>query len=90
MDTSLLRLLCCPETGQSLRLANKTELAKLNAHIPSGSVLTYSGRMIDSPLEAALIREDHRVVYPIRDGIPILVAEEAIATCSDDNVRCCF
>jgi uncharacterized protein YbaR (Trm112 family) len=29
-------------------------------------------------LEAALLREDGRVAYPIRDGIPMLVAEEAI------------
>ncbi|MDD5199881.1 MAG: Trm112 family protein [Terrimicrobiaceae bacterium] len=30
-------------------------------------------------IEAALIREDGRVAYPIRDGIPMLAVEEAIA-----------
>jgi uncharacterized protein YbaR (Trm112 family) len=29
-------------------------------------------------LEAALLREDGRVAYPIRDGIPLLVLEEQL------------
>jgi uncharacterized protein YbaR (Trm112 family) len=28
---------------------------------------------------AALIREDGRVAYPVRDDIPVLIAEEGIA-----------
>ncbi|HZJ16845.1 MAG TPA: Trm112 family protein [Chthoniobacteraceae bacterium] len=29
-------------------------------------------------LSAGLIREDGRVIYPIRDGIPVLLLEEAV------------
>ena len=31
------------------------------------------------PLDAGLVREDGAVVYPIRGGIPVMLAEEAIA-----------
>ncbi len=63
MDASLLDLVCCPETHQSLRFATADELTRLTG-MP--------------PLEAALLREDGRVAYPIRDGIPLLIVEEQL------------
>lgn len=33
---------------------------------------------LPQPAEAALVREDGRVAYPIRDRIPLLVIEEQI------------
>ena len=43
-------------------------------HLASAELLA----RLPVPLEAALVREDATVAYPIRDGIPILLAEEAI------------
>lgn len=80
MESFLLQCLCCPETGQSVRLANKMELEALNRYIRFHSILNRAGQIITLPLEAALIREDGCIAYPIRDNIPILLVEEAIAT----------
>lgn len=34
---------------------------------------------VHPPLTEALVCADHRFVYPVHDGIPVLLAEEAIA-----------
>jgi uncharacterized protein YbaR (Trm112 family) len=37
-----------------------------------------AGELAGIKAEAALVREDGRAAYPIRDGIPLLVVEEQI------------
>jgi uncharacterized protein YbaR (Trm112 family) len=35
---------------------------------------------VEAPLEEALITEDAKVIYPVRDGIPVLLEEQGIGT----------
>ncbi|HEY5704915.1 MAG TPA: hypothetical protein VIS96_05010 [Terrimicrobiaceae bacterium] len=37
-----------------------------------------NGIVVRAPLLAGLVREDGKVIYPISDGIPLLVPEEGI------------
>ena len=66
MDLALLEFVCCPLTHQALRMADKEELT---------SACAKASREIPE----GLIREDGKVLYPISDGIPLLVPEEGIA-----------
>ncbi len=64
ISPELLALLRCPETMQELSLAPAELLERL----------AREGKRI----EAGLLRQDGRKVYPIRNGIPVLLVEEGI------------
>lgn len=84
MDKELLEILCCPESRQDLRLAEAAELTELNAAIARGSVLDRKGKPVSRGIEAALVRQDGKLAYPIRDGIPVLLVDEALVL---DGIR---
>lgn len=80
MDKRLLELLCCPVTKRPLRPISREQLRALNAAIEAGNVARVGGEAVAGALSDALVREDGQVIYPIDDGIPVLLAEEAIGT----------
>jgi uncharacterized protein len=65
VDDKLLAVLCCPLTRQTLRIAEPAELAK-------------AGERVSRRISEGLVREDGKVLYPVSDGIPLLVPEEGI------------
>ena len=75
----LLAILRCPETRQPLVVADADALAFANARIAAGDVRDVNGEPVREPLAEALATADGRRVYPVREGIPILLVEEAIA-----------
>jgi uncharacterized protein YbaR (Trm112 family) len=79
LNAELLALLVCPETHQDVALATPLEIAKINEAIRKGHVKTAGGAPIDQPVEAALIRADRLIAYPIRDGIPVMLVAEGLA-----------
>jgi len=79
LDPELLALLVCPETHQDVALATPAEIALLNDAIRQGRVRTAGGNPVDQPVEAALIRTDRAIAYPIRDGIPVMLVAEGLS-----------
>lgn len=63
----LLEMLRCPLTLQPLALAEPDVLAAINAKLPADAPL----------LDAALIRADRTAIFPVVDGIPVLLTDSA-------------
>ncbi|MGY1410341.1 MULTISPECIES: Trm112 family protein [unclassified Luteimonas] len=80
MDRKLLDLLVCPVSRQPLALLDPAGLAALNAAVASGGLRRGDGSAQSSPMREALVTHDRKLVYRIDDGIPVLLAEESIAT----------
>lgn len=78
IDKELLAILACPETHQPLAEADAALLARVNARIKAGGAKNVGGAAVTEPLEAGLVRSDGRIVYPIRDEIPVLLIDEGI------------
>ena len=76
----LLEILCCPVTKVPVAMLPEDKLAKLNEAIEQGEVKKADGNAVEAPLQEGLITEDGKTVYRIDDEIPIMLADEAIAT----------
>lgn len=78
MNAELLAILRCPETRQPLAVADAAVIARLNAQLAAGALRNATGQGIALKLEAGLVRADGRALYPVRNGVPVLLVDEAI------------
>ena len=78
MDKKLLSILCCPITHQDLMLATFDRLESINTAIEDGKLYNHDGVLVEKKISEALITSDEKVLYPIRDGIPVLLEGESI------------
>jgi len=78
MDKKLLSILCCPVTHQGLTLARSDLVQKVNAAIDAGEVSNRDGNQLSANLAEALVTDDSKLLYPVNDGIPVLLEGESI------------
>ena len=78
IDAELLKILCCPETHQELRVAEPVLLEKLNQQITAGRLKNRAGQPVREKLDGGLLRADGKFLYPIRQHIPVMLVDEAI------------
>jgi uncharacterized protein YbaR (Trm112 family) len=78
VDPKLLKILCCPETHQPLADAPPELMARINSNIGAGIVKNRAGHTVTEPVSGGLLREDKKVLYPIRNEIPVLLVDEGL------------
>lgn len=79
MDSEMLSILCTPDIREPLEGASEELLLNVNEKIAQGTVKTAGGTLVSETLEEALVSKDGKKLYPVKNGIPILLADEAIA-----------
>ena len=78
IQPDLLSILICPKTKKPLRMATAAELQRVNAAITDKTAKNAGGAEVKDKLEEGLVPEGESLVYPVQQGIPILLIQEAI------------
>jgi uncharacterized protein YbaR (Trm112 family) len=78
IDDKTLAILRCPKDGSQLRLADAAVVAQLNAAIAARRLKDQAGKLVERPIGAGLVRAAGDLLYPIVDGIPVMLYDEAI------------
>ncbi|WP_455242892.1 Trm112 family protein [Petrachloros mirabilis] len=78
IDKDLLAILCCPETKLDVSLADDTLISKINDAISQGILKNKGQKPVTELLDGGLIRSDRKILYPIREDIPVMLIEEGI------------
>jgi uncharacterized protein len=78
VDRELLEILVCPETRQPVRIASAEQLETVNRRVRAGELRNRGGEPVKEPLQEGLVREDGKVLYPVDDGIPVMLVEQSI------------
>jgi uncharacterized protein YbaR (Trm112 family) len=78
IDAELLKILCCPETHQVLVPADTALLQQLNEQIAAGQLRNRGNQPVTRLCDGGLVRQDGQFLYPICQGIPVLLINEAI------------
>ena len=78
IDAELLKILCCPETHQELRVAEPALVEKLSQQIAAGGLKNRTGQPVKEKIDSGLLRADGKFLYPVRHDIPLMLVDEAI------------
>ena len=77
-SSSLVQMIRCPVTKSDLTVASEKTVSDLNQQIEKRKLLNQIGQVVEEPLESGFINQDGSLLLPVRGGIVILIADQAI------------
>ncbi|MDJ0654009.1 MAG: hypothetical protein QNJ40_07645 [Xanthomonadales bacterium] len=86
VDKKLMEILCCPVSKVPVTPMTSSSLERLNRAIEQGEVKYVDGDPLDQVMQEALITEDRKVIYEVRDDIPILLPERGVGTAQLESI----
>jgi len=78
LKPDVLTILCCPEDHSTLTLVGRSLIDEINEAVRQGHLRNRAGQIVERAVDGGLMRSKHDLLYPIIDGIPVLVRDEAI------------
>ena len=66
------------ETKQDIEYVEGEAIENINNEIKKGTLKNRGEEIVKEPIDAGLLREDRKYIYPIREDIPIMLIDEAI------------
>lgn len=79
IDPKLIEILVCPETKQPVATADAQLIERLNAAQAEGKLVNRAGKKVEKRIDEGFVREDREYLYPVIEGIPVMLIDEAIA-----------
>jgi len=80
MDPKLLEILVCPHSKKKLITAPEALLNQVNKQISAGSCRNIEGQPVTEKIESALYQPEEKILYIIKNDIPLLTYENGIKT----------
>ena len=78
MNLEWISILKCPISGQELSVLQTSEIIALNEDSMNNKLWQLDGKKIDYTIEMGLITSDHTYIYPIINGIVLLLKDLAL------------
>ena len=79
VDSELVKILVCPANRVRVSLVGREIVDRLNQAIAEERILKVDGDLVSEPLQDGLLREDGKILYPVRDAIPVMLIGEGIS-----------
>ena len=86
VDRKLLEILCCPVTRVPVERLSPAGLRAVNGAIREGGVRFADGSPVETEFDEALITASGTTIYPVEDGIPIMLEDRSIPATQFDSL----